>query len=196
MKLLIHPLIIPFYAFCLMYELERQTYAPDLTAAVYMSLFIFTVFVIFPYVSKFQFSAKKADALWDTDADIRTRIQYACILTGGYLAASYMLESIEFFNTMGAENIFTVFILPLWLNVFSAKDNYAASLFSGSLSGLIPVIGYKAGTDTFWPFVISLLIFSLSTMYRIDKEKAKFSHSIYGFFIGATQAAAIFLLLK
>lgn len=196
MKLLIHPLIIPFYAFCLMYEMERQTYAPDLTASVYMTLFIFTVFVIFPFVTKFQFSMQKADALWDKDTDIKTRVQYACILTGGYLAASYMLESIEFFNTAGAENIFTVFILPLWLNVFPAKENYAAPLFTGSLSGLVPVIGYKAGTDTFWPFVISLLIFSLCAMYRIDKDNAKFSHQIYGFLLGAGQAAAIFLLLK
>ncbi|MBQ3657685.1 MAG: hypothetical protein II956_12710 [Bacteroidales bacterium] len=196
MKLLFHPLIIPFYAFCLMCEMERQSYSPDLSRTLYMVVFVFTVFVLFPHITKFQFSIKKTDALWDIEADTKTKIQYACILTGGYLAVSYMLESVEFFNTAGAENIFTVFIIPLWLNVIPAKTNYAAPLFIGALSGFILIIGYKAGTDTFWPFVISLLIFSVCAMYRIDKENEKFSHHIYGFLVGAAQAAGIFLILK
>jgi hypothetical protein len=170
------------------------------------------VFVIFPYVSKFQFSLSKPDALWDFDAGVRYRVQYACVLTGGYLAASYMLESVEFFNTAGGENIFTVFIIPLWLNVLSAggfrevfpkrkkcflaKLNSAPPVFSGALSGFVLMTGYRSGTDTFWPFVISLLIFSFGAMYGIDKREEKFQHHVYGFFIGVIQSFGVFILLK
>ncbi|MBQ9213500.1 MAG: hypothetical protein IJ150_06140 [Bacteroidales bacterium] len=212
MKLLIHPLIMPFYAFCLMCEMERQSYATDLSKTIYMTIFVFIVFVLFPFITKFQFSPKHPDGLWDIESDFRTRLQYALILSAGYLGLTWAVEEMGFFNTTGYKNIFTVFITPLVLNIFSGegfrqcfpqkenffltKFNIAQPTFIGALSGFCLLIGYKAGTDTFWPFVISLLIFTLSAIYCIDKRQEKYQHHIYGLLFGCTQAAIILLLIK
>jgi len=193
-----------------MCEIERQSYAIDPAVTVYMLFFVLAVFVLFPYFTKFQFSKQKPDALWDITADLKTRLQYALILTGGYTVFSYMTEQIDFFNAVAKIPLFSVYILPLWLNVFSgggfltvfqkrqnfflAKINIAQPAFCGSLSAFVLMTGYKEGMDTFWPFVISLFIFSAAAFYRVDRENEQFSHHLYGFFLGAAQAAAVFFI--
>ena len=210
MKILIHPLIIPFYAFCLMCEIERQSYALEPWKTLYMLLFVLAVSVVFPYLTRFQFSDKKPDALWDTSAGLKSRLQYAFILTATYMVFSYMIEETDFFNAASKIPLFSVFIIPLWLNVLSgggflkifpkrgnfffAKINLAQPTFSGSLSVFVLMTGYKEGIDTFWPFVISLLIFSAASSYRITRENEQFSHHLYGFSFGAVQTAVLFLV--
>ncbi|MBQ3691165.1 MAG: hypothetical protein II937_15050 [Bacteroidales bacterium] len=212
MKFFIHPLIIPFYAFCLMTEFERQSYSLDITAMIQLMLVMFLTLVLFPYLTKFQFSFSKPDALWDIAAGFQVRLHYALGLTIFYLVLSYMIDYIKFFNTWGSKYIFVVYVLPVWINIFSgagflhffkkwprcflAKVNFAQSAYFGALCGFIVIFGYKAAIDTFWPFVIALLLFSISSMYLINNRLQKFSHHLYCYVLGLIQAVIILVLCQ
>lgn len=228
MKFFIHPLIIPFYSFCLMAELERQSYAIAIKPLLIMLGVMFVVLVLYPYFTRFSFGAGKDevryDGLFDVDASLRTRAIYAFTLTSFYIAYAFMVDYIsnmgsEFgssiyanFQLWGYKYLFYLFLAPLWVNLLSgkgfvtifpkyenfflAKINVAPSAYIGTMAGLILMLGYRSGNDTFWPFVIALWLFAFSCMYHVNKNFQRFSYHSYSFLFGIVQAVLILSFCK
>ena len=212
----VHPLMIPFYAFWLMMEIERQSYSLDLLKNAMLLLVMFIVIVLYPYIFKFNFSFKSTDGLEDIEADFRTRITFALYLSVFYVVFSVLINHLstqhDCFYTWGFKCVFYIFLCPLWVNIFSGNAfkqifpkhqnlflgniNVAPGAFVGALSGLILMLGYNEGLDTFWPFIISLLIFGASGMYYVSKYSQRFSFHFYAYLFGFLQSAIIVLIMK
>jgi hypothetical protein len=206
MKRLLHPLAMPFYSFALFIELERQSYsiqfAPVAMLVVMMVCMIMLAILIVQNTTKSE--SKTKSTLSNNDATIASKITEASLLSVAYIVATYQITQHLSFYTWGAHCIYITYILPTWLNILSGKslstlkpnmqgkypsdNNIAPPAYIGTLTGFTIMIGHKTSADTFWPFTISLLLF---TLWATFCNKTKLSHSIYSYLLGTTQSILI-----
>ena len=209
MKLLLHPLAMPIYTFALYLEIERQSYVVNYIAALVAEGMLLLLMLLSDRMLQTQ--KKSGSPLVNVQSAAGARVAMAVSNTIVFVTITFIIKRMGLY-TWGSPYILLIYIVPSWLNIisgaaaaqisgrlassFAAKSNAAPSAFIGALSGFTIMIGYKTGTDTFWPFVITLLMFTLSAMFPYNDTETRHSHQIYWYITGAAQAVAIMLLGK
>ena len=207
MKLLLHPLAIPLYTFLLYMEIERQSYVVDYMSVIWLlALLLLSMLCanMLPY-----WSTQGKSPLVDVHSPILAKTVTAVAMIISFVTATIAINALGTY-TKGAKAILPIYIFPTILNIMSgdaaariaprlsgtlvAKCNAAPASFIGALSGFTIMIGYKTSTDTFWPFVISLLMIALrATLHKTDDENTPQTNTaqLTWYIIGIAQAVAL-----
>jgi len=209
MKLLLHPLAMPIYTFALYLEIERQSYVVNYVSAIVAEAMLLLLMLLSDRM--LQTPQKDGSPLVNVRSTAGARIAMAISNTIVFVTITFIIKRMGLY-TWGSPYTLLIYIVPTWLNIFSgaateqisarlsrsfaAQGNAAPSAFIGALSGFTIMIGYKTGTDTFWPFVITLLMFTLSAMFPYNDTETRHNHQIYWYIAGAAQAVAIMHLGK
>ena len=207
MKLLLHPLAMPLYTFLLYMEIERQSYVVDYTSVIWLLASLLLSLLLANLLTYWNMQGKST--LTDIHSPISAKIITAVAILISFAAATFALVALGTY-TKGAKAVLMIFVLPTLLNItsgdaaarmlprlsgtFVARSNAAPASFIGALSGFTIMIGYKTSADTFWPFVISLLMIALhTTLHKTDDENMPRSNAaqLYWYTIGITQAVAL-----
>ena len=174
MKLLLHPLAMPIYTFALYLEIERQSYVVDYISMIWLQASLLTMMLLVCYLSCRNF--KDQSPLLNIHSTPLAKVILAIAMTAVYLFITFCFV-VKRTNTWGASFTLLIYVIPTWLNIISgdaaarmfpsasdsffARCNAAPPAYIGALSGYTIMIGYKTSADTFWPFVISLLMITL-----------------------------------
>lgn len=209
MKLLLHPLAMPIYTFALFMEIERQSYVIKYETAIIAFLMLLTLMILTDQILKK--NSQEGSPLVNIQSPLGPRIAIAASITTTLIATTFIIKKMGLY-TWGSQYILLIYIIPAILNItsgaataqiserlsqtFTAKNNAAPGAFAGALSGFTIMIGYKTGTDTFWAFVITLIIHTLSTITYENKNEQTYKHQTIWYIAGATQAAAIMYIGK
>ena len=209
MKLLLHPLMMPIYTFVLYLEIERQSYVVDYKAMILQQVLLLSAMICASLLPTWRTQIKSP--LVNIHATISARI-IAAIALALVLVTSTIAILAYRTNTWGATYILTIFLLPTFINIISgdaavqisqrlantflAQSNAAPTSYIGALSGFTIMIGYKTSADTFWPFVISLLMIALYTtfIYDDDNEQPSRAPQMYWYAIGMAQAVLLMMI--
>ena len=210
MKLLLHPLVMPLYAFLLYMEIERQSYVFDYKAVLWLTLMLAASFAC---VHQLTYQRNEGRSpLTDLHSSLTVRIINAAALLVIIGVTTFSIIALRTY-TWGARHVLTIFILPTLLNIISgdatarfssrlaktffAKCNAAPSTFIGAFSAFTIIVGSKTGIDTFWPFVITLLMMALRATFINSDDDGTTNDTaaqIYWYAIGIIQAVALMLL--
>ncbi len=209
MKLLLHPLAMPIYTYALFMEIERQSYVFHYMSAIVAAIILLLLFVLADRMTRVP--KQCGSPMVNIQSPLVPRIAIAISITISLVVITFIIKSMNLY-TWGSQYILLIYILPAMLNIisgaataqiserlshtFAAKGNAAPPAFIGALSGFTIMIGYKTGIDTFWSFVISLLMFTISTMIDNNDHETKSNHHFYWYAAGAAQAVAILYLVK
>ncbi|MCR5456276.1 MAG: hypothetical protein K6F33_14945 [Bacteroidales bacterium] len=204
MKLLLHPLAMPIYTYALFMEIERQSYVFHYMSAIVAEIILLILFIMSDRIIRIP--KQGGSPLVNIQSPIGARIAIAISITITLVTVTLIIQRMSLY-TWGSQYILLIYIMPAILNImsgaatvqistrlaktFAAQGNAAPPAFIGALSGFTIMMGYKTGIDTFWAFVISLLMFTLSTMTYTSDSETKSNHHFYWYVAGAAQAAAI-----
>ncbi len=201
MKLLLHPLVMPVYTLALYMEIERQSYVINYTVAFGSVVMLILLMLLseITFRSQHKYSSPFANVESKAMPRITMALSVAIVLT----TITFVITSTKPY-TWGAKYILIIYILPSLFNIFSgaaagqiskrldntfaAKSNAAPPAFIGALSGFTIMIGYKTGIDSFWTFVITLLMFTLQSA---SADRTINKPQIIWYTAGLMQSAAI-----
>lgn len=190
-NILTHPLSIPVYTYALFVEMERQSYV--LNAAQLLMALMLVIFMVLGHMLISDINKGKTDSSLSLPESSKTKktISVAILSTAFILTTLTALFYVPFY-TWGAYLVFAIFILPSLL-MLSGKTLLSAGN-CGAMSGFTIVIGYKTSTDTFWPFVISLFIFTITVYLNTGKNNTSFSNQAIAYAAGILQAIFIMFI--
>ena len=209
LRLLLHPLVMPIYTFALYLEIERQSYVVDYKIMIIQQVLLLAAMVCASLLPTWRTQMKSP--LVNIHATIGSRIIAAIALTIVFTTSTLAINAYRT-NTWGAPFILTIFIFPTLVNIMSgeaaahisrrlantflARSNAAPPAYIGALSGFSIIIGIKTSSDTFWPFVISLLMIALQATFHKDDGETPPSHApqMYWYAIGLAQAVLLMMI--
>ena len=188
-------------------EIERQSYVVNYTVMIIQQVLLLSAMVCANLLSYRRTQGKSP--LIDIHSPISAKITTAIALTLVFVTTTLSINAART-NTWGATFILTIYIIPTLLNIISGdaaaqisqklsgsfltKCNAAPAAYIGALSAYTIIIGYKTTADTFWPFVISLLMIALHATFcrnSDDETNSNTSYQLYWYAIGIIQATAI-----
>ncbi len=209
---LFHPLLIPIYAFTFYIELERQSYSIELIQVLMIAALAVCSSWLITLLSN-DFCGRRqeqSDPLINIQAGILPRLIVAAGHTISYAVLYIMTSKMQSAYNWGAGCVFPIFILPMWLNVFSGKGlsamfpkmegRFPANIclapgaFLGTLSGFTIALGHKNSADTFTLFTISMLITAIVAHHHIAKHNGQLSHILYGYLAGIIPSIIIMFI--
>ena len=181
---LTYPFLMPFYAFSVFYGMERQAYYYSVETSLYYYSFVFLLLVIIPLYVCYLF--KKVDVFSSVSpvkTSARVSVILAMLLSNVFLCLVMRKEN---FSSYGVFAIFQIFIALSVICVIQFKRFLINpfSLFCGGLSGFVILLGHITGADVFWPFCISVLVFSVAAFARMSIEQLPFNKLVAGYFVG------------
>ncbi len=198
---------MPIYTFMLYLEIERQSYVVDYKMMIIQQVLLLSAMVCSNLLSYRRTQGKSP--LTDIHSPISAKITTAIALIIVFVTSTLSINTLRT-NTWGDTYILAIFIIPTLLNIvsgdaaaqisqklsdtFITKSNAAPPAYIGALSGYTIIIGYKTTADTFWPFVISLLMMALHATFCHDTDHDNNSNAapqLYWYAIGIVQATAI-----
>jgi len=209
MRILTHPAMIPILAYAFIIELERQSYSINLSYVLMIIAYAAAMLWICDFFVNRMCRKNNTEnhPLTHYLTPLKPRILVAAAFTLIFACLTIATQKVEYIYTWGDKFIFSLFIVPTWLNVMSgegikriipsagntfiSKINVAPSGYIGTLSALVINVGYKTGIDTFWPFVITLLLFTLEAFFSMRQSGVGFRGPIFCYLIGFAQAIII-----
>jgi len=195
---------MPLYTFALFLELERQAYVVDYKIAIGAQLMLLSLLIL----SGLSIRAPRqiGAPLVSIHSPRAARIAIAASLVIVFGATTLIISAMGAY-TWGSRYILIIYIIPTILNIISgdaagqtmprltetliSQSNAAPPAYLGALSGFTIIIGHKTGYDTFWPFVITLLMFTLHATFCTDHTERSPQSQLLWYVTGAAQAAAI-----
>ncbi len=204
--------MVPLLSYAFIIELERQSYSINLSYVLMIVAYAGAMLWICDFfVNRMCRKANTINRpLTHYLTPIRPRILVASVFTVIYAFLTMATNHVEYIYTWGGKYIFSLFILPTWMNIFSgrgistimpstentfiAKTNIAPEAYIGSLSALVINVGYKTGNDTFWPFVITLMLFTLEAFFSMRESGVGFRGPIFCYLLGIIQAFIIMFI--
>ena len=205
---------MPLYTFVLYLEIERQSYVVDYKAMIIQQVLLLAAMICASLLPYRRTNGKCP--LTDIHSPISAKIITAIALIILFVTTTLAIRAYRTY-TWGASFILTIYILPTLLNIasgdaaaqisqrladtFVAKCNAAPPAYIGALSAFTIIIGYKTSADTFWPFVISLLMIALYATFHKDDDETPSDETqphhaplIYWYGIGMVQATLLMLI--
>ncbi|MCQ2251570.1 MAG: hypothetical protein MJZ66_10755 [Bacteroidales bacterium] len=212
MRFLTHPAMIPLLSYAFIIELERQSYSINISYVLMIVAYAGAMLWICDFFVNRM--CRKADTvnrpLTHYLTPLKPRLLVAAMFTVIFTCLTVATQRVEYIYTWGDKYIFSLFILPTWMNVLSgegirtlipstsdtfiAKTNIAPAAYIGALSALVIMVGYKTGNDTFWPFVITLMLFTLEAHFSMKESGGGFLGPIFSYLLGSIQAFIIMFI--
>ena len=209
LKLLLHPLVMPIYTLALYYEIERQSYVVDYAKVIWLEVMLMLSMICINFLT-YQHTDGKSP-LTDIHSSLSARIINATTLIIIYAITTFSIYAYRPY-TRGYIHVMMIYVIPTLLNIFSgdaaskisnrlastffSRCNAAPPAFIGALSGFTIMIGYKTSADTFWPFIISLLMMALHATfcnYNDEDSKSNAAPQLYWYAIGIMQAVILMM---
>ena len=208
----IHPLIIPIYAFAFYIELERQSYSIDLIPVLIIIAMTAILSWITMRISReaCHNNGNDLDPLTNINAGIKPRLIVATGLTIAYISAHLMCIRMQTAYNWGISLVFPIFIIPTWINVlsgrglqnlmpgmegkFPANICLAPASYLGTLSAFTIILGHKNSADTFILFTITMLLTAIEAHHHMARHNGRLSHILYGYLIGIIPSIIIMFI--
>ncbi len=158
--------------------IERQSYVIDYTKILVQYGMVIAIAII----SLFTMRMEKMQTL-------KERITAATCMVAAYIGAAYVLQMPGLgLYTWGVIYTMIIYIIPTIILTFCDS---APAAHIGALAGYAAIVGFKTGTDTFWPFVITLLMLALHSTFTTPNDQKHLKSDLLFFIIGIAQAIGI-----